>query len=228
MIEQLGAGEVAHDQRDAVVAGIDAGNDALRFRNRETKPVHAGVDMDAGAAFPARAAAEHVPFGEFVEIADHGPGVDLGIGVAAVLEEAVEHIDGGRRHGGASGAGLVHGGDEKRLAAGGGKRPGDRIEAAAIGVRLDHAGAFGRHRGFLELAPVGDDGVEVDGQDAGGGRERRRLTGLGRQQLADRFRVGGDVHAAVLRATVRRFNRAARVNRPDPEAGRRGRDRRTG
>ena len=97
---------MAHHQRDAVIAGIDARDDALRFGDRQPEPVHAGVDVDGGAAGPAGAAAEHVPFGEFVEVADHRPAVDLGVGVAGVLEEAVEHIDGRRRHRGADHARL--------------------------------------------------------------------------------------------------------------------------
>src|SRR5207237_8218886 len=100
--------------------------------------------------------------------------------------------------------------DENRLAAGGGKRTSYRFGAATIGVRLDHAGTFGRYRGLLQLAPVRNDGVEVDGQDAGRGGQRRRLVGLGREKgaLRDRFRIGDDVHAAVLRAMPRWFNRA--------------------
>ena len=119
MIEVLGAGEVAHHQRDAVIAGIDPGNDALGFPEREAEPVHAGIDMNGCAAGPAGAPAKHVPFGKLVEIADHGPGVDLGVGVAAILEEAVEHVDRRRRQGGARGARFIEGGDEERLAAGG-------------------------------------------------------------------------------------------------------------
>ena len=97
LLTQLGGDEMAHHQRNAVIAGIDARDDALRFRDRQPEPVHAGVDVDGGAAVPARAAAEHVPFGEFVEIADHRPAIDLGVGVAGVLEEAVERVDGGLR-----------------------------------------------------------------------------------------------------------------------------------
>src|SRR2546423_14242135 len=93
MMKRLGAGEVTHDKRDAVIAGVDPGNDALRLRHRQPKPVHAGVDMNGGAAGPTGAPAKYVPFGEFVEIADHGPGVDLGVGIATVLQEAVEHIN---------------------------------------------------------------------------------------------------------------------------------------
>ena len=159
---------------------------------RQAEPVHAGIDVNGGAAGPAGAAAEHVPFGEFVEVADHGPGVDLGVGLAAVLEEAVEHIDRGRRHRRADDAGFIERCHEKGLAAGAGERARDRFGAAAIGVGLDHAGAFGRHRRLLELAPVGDDGVEIDGEDAGGGRQRGRLVGLSREDGAWRgqFRVG--------------------------------------
>ena len=73
MIGRLGAGEVAHHQRDAVIAGVDARDEALRFRKRQAEPVHAGVDVQRRAAGPAAAAAEGVPFGEFVEIADHRP-----------------------------------------------------------------------------------------------------------------------------------------------------------
>ena len=51
------------------------------------------------------------------------------------------------------------------------ERAGDGFSPAAIGVRLDRAAAFRRHGGLLELAPVGDDGVEIDREDAG--RERR-------------------------------------------------------
>ncbi len=189
---------MAHDERNAVIAGIDARDDALRFGNGEAEPVHAGVDVNGGAAGPAGAAAEHVPFGEFVEVADHGLAVDRGVGLAGVLEEAVERIDRGRRHRGADHARLIEGGDEERLAAGVGQRARDLFGAAAIGVGLDHAGAFGRHGRLLELAPVGDDGVEIDGQHAGRAGKRCGLVRLGREQGAgrDRFRVGGDVHAA--------------------------------
>src|SRR5256885_11316621 len=49
---------------------------------------------------------------------------------------------------------------------------------------------------FRSPAPVGDDGVEVDGQDAGG--MRRRLIGFRRKDRAfrQRFWIGYDVHAA--------------------------------
>ncbi len=194
VVEQLGGNQMAHHERDAVIAGIDAGDDGLRLANREPEPVHAGVDMNGGPAVPARAAAEHVPFGELVEIADHGPAVDFRVGLARILEVAVEHVD-GRRGGNRRTDDLrfIQRGDEERLAAGVGQRARHLLGAAAIGIGLDDAGAFGRHRRLLQLAPVGDDGVEVDGEDAGRAGMRRGEVGLGREQG---LWIGGDVHAA--------------------------------
>ena len=182
--------------------------------------------MNRGAARPTRAAAEHVPFGEFVEVADHGLAVDLGVGLACVLEEAVEHVDCGRGRRGANHAGLIEGGDEKRLAAGGSKRPRHLFGAAAIGIRLDDTGAFGRHRGLLELAPVGDDGVEIDRQHAGGRHERGRLVRLRREQgaLRNGFGVGGDVHAPFY-AAERGDSTAVRLNSRGRASGHPVRDR---
>ena len=122
--------------------------------------------------------AEGVPFGELAEIADHRPAIQFGEGRAGAREKAVEHIDrrGGRRCAGAPR--LVQGGDEECLAACGGEGVGDRLDAAAIGVRLHDAGAFGRHAAAFQLAPVGDDGVEIDGEHTVRGRvERARLAG---------------------------------------------------
>ena len=162
-----------------------------------------------------------------------GLAIELREGVAAVLKEAVEHVEFGRRQRFARGARFIQGGDEKRLAAGGRQRPRHRFDAAAIGVGLDHGGAFGRHRGLLELAPVGDDGVEIDGEDA---RLRRRLprpapprrsppatTGRRAGSISDRKRGS----CRTLRARGAWFNLASAVSTPAPANGCPGRDRRT-
>ena len=217
---------MAHHERNAVIAGVDARDDALRLGHRQAEPVHAGIDVDGGAARPTRAAAEHVPFGEFVEVADHGLAVDLGVGIAGVLEEAAEHIERRSRHRRAHDARFIERGNEERLAAGGGKRPRHLFGAAAIGIRLDDTGAFGWHRRLLELAPVGDDGVEIDRQHAGGGHERGRLVRLRREQgaLRNRFGVGGDVHAPFY-AAERGGSTAVRLNSRGRASGHPARDR---
>ena len=61
----------------------------LRFGYGETEPVHTGIDVDGGAAVPARTPAKHVPFGKLVKVADHRLAVDFGIGLAGVLDEIV-------------------------------------------------------------------------------------------------------------------------------------------
>src|SRR5262249_61923599 len=122
-------------ERDAVIASIDAGDDGLGFSDSKAQPVHAGVDMNSSAAAPARAPAEYVPFGELVEIADHGPAVDAGVSFARVLKVAVEYIDRGRfRHGAANNFRLIERCDEEGLATGVGESPRHLLGAAAIGV----------------------------------------------------------------------------------------------
>jgi hypothetical protein len=180
---------MAHHQGNAVIAGIDAGDDALRFRDRQPKPVHAGVDVDGGAAIPARAAAKHVPLGKLVEVTDDRLAVDRGIGVAGVLEEAVERVERHCRQRRSHHARLFESCDKEGLAAGRDQRLRHLFGAAAIGVGLDHGGAFGGNRGLLQPSPVGDDGVEIDGENTGRGCERRRLVRLGRQDCPRRAGV---------------------------------------
>ena len=48
------------------------------------------------------------------------------------------------------------------------QRRGDLVDAAAVGVALDHGGAFARHHPRVQHLVVGGDGAEVDGQDAAG------------------------------------------------------------
>ncbi|MGY3648946.1 hypothetical protein ACVWW2_004237 [Bradyrhizobium sp. LM4.3] len=98
--------------------------------------------------------------------------------------------------------------DEEGLATGLVQGTRNLLGTAAIGVGLDHRRAFGWHRGLLELAPVGDDGVKVDGEHAAEGSERGSLIGLRGEKagLRDHFRVGRHCHDAVLRKRPLRFN----------------------
>ena len=64
MVRRVGAGEMAHQQREAVVFGLDARRDRRRLVEREAEPVHAGIDVQRRAAAPALAATKRVPLGE--------------------------------------------------------------------------------------------------------------------------------------------------------------------
>ena len=81
---------------------------------------------------------------------------------------------------------LLELGDHEGPAAGGGERRNDALHPQAIGVRLDHGGAFGGRHPVAELRPVGDHGAEVDGQDGAGAGQR--ITQWGRSHGSCRGR----------------------------------------
>ena len=146
--------------------------------------------MQRGAAVPPGRRHERVPFGELGEAADHRVEVVADVGGRGPGQDAVEHVDRGARRHAAQAPPLRQVPDEERLAARAHERGRHRLEAAAIGVRLDHGGALGGRRAVGQLAPVGDDRVEVDRQDAAG----LRLGGLGRLRRPDGFRSGHGSH----------------------------------
>ena len=97
----------------------------------------------------------------------------------------VEHVDVGVGRDRAQPSALGEVGDEEGRAAGLDELAGDRLEAAAVGVGLDHGGALDRDRHAGELLPVGLNGAQVDGQHAAGlarraGRRRGAGAGSGR------------------------------------------------
>ena len=190
MLGRFGAGEVAHQQSDAVIFRADARRQGCRVIHGNAEPVHAGVDMQRRAAMPLVGRAECVPFRQFDHAADHGPRADVGISRRRARHQPVEHVDRRLRCRRARLARLGQIGDEERFAAGLGQGACDFLDTAAIAVGLDHRGAFRRHGAAPERAPIGFDCREIDGEDAaglGGGRAggRSLLERLG-QLLAGR------------------------------------------
>ena len=173
MIGRVGAGEVAHDQRDAVILGLRARRQSRGFVRRNAEPAHAGVDMQRRAAAPGMGADEGVPFGKLGGRIDDRPGIDVDERVAPVRREAVEHIDVGLAGARAHRARFGNVGDKECLAAGLGERRGHRLKPQAIGIGLDHGGAFDGEKLALERAPIGLDRGEIDGQRAAGLRRCR-------------------------------------------------------
>ena len=53
MVGRVRAGEMAHQQREAVVFGMDARRDRDRFLGAHPEAVHAGIDVQRRAAAPA-------------------------------------------------------------------------------------------------------------------------------------------------------------------------------
>ena len=71
MFGLLGAGEVAHQQRDAVIFRANTRRQRCSFIGGDAEPVHAGVDVQRRAAMPLVRGAKRIPFGKFNQAADH-------------------------------------------------------------------------------------------------------------------------------------------------------------
>ncbi len=175
IVRLVGAGEMAHDQR-----GLEGGQEIGLGRQlrdvalRHAKPIDPGVDMQ-GCGKPAPAGlAVGGPIAHLGEAREGRAQVEARIVGLGPGQETVEHIDGGAGLHFARGAPLVHGGDEKGLAAFAGQRPGDGRQAQAIGIGLDDACAFRAARDLVEPRPVGAQGGQVDIEDGARGQRDRR------------------------------------------------------
>ena len=93
----VGAGEVAHHQRDAMIFGADPRGHGGGLVDRNAKPVHAGIDLQRGAAAPVLRRREGVPFRQFEHVADHRASTQFRIGRRGRGHQPVEHVDRGVR-----------------------------------------------------------------------------------------------------------------------------------
>ncbi len=194
MLRRVRTGEMAHQERDPVTGRLETRGESGGLVDRDAEPVHAGVEMERGAAGPSLHAAEGVPLDQFRHAPDHRAQAHRGKMRRAARRDAVEHIDDRVRRDLPHGPRLVNVGDEKRRASGLGERAGSLAQAAAIGVGLHHRGAFRRLHPLGERAPIRSDRVEIDREHAAGldqrrtaddsGRSRRRGLDLSRRQLA--------------------------------------------
>ena len=192
MVGDLGADEMAHQQRDAVVVRLHPRRQRGRLARGDAEAVHAGVDMQRRAAAPIVGGDEGIPFRKLGDAVDHRARVEFDERRAAARRETVEHIDDrlGRDRTHASRFGEI--GDEKGLAAGLGELRRDRFEPAAIGVGLDHGGAIDGDDPARQRAPIDLDRREID-------RERAAGLGLGRNGRVPRLRFGfGHCHDRVI------------------------------
>ena len=159
---------------------------AATSSGRESEPVHAGVHVQRHAAAPVVGGDERIPFGELDQVADYRPRVDLRIARSPLGREPVEHVDHRFGREPADPPRLRQMGNEKSAAARLGERDGDRLDAAAIAVGLDHGGSFRGRDAARDRAPIGFEGGEIDAEDAaglglrraGGGDDDRLRCGL--------------------------------------------------
>ena len=129
MVGDLGAGQMAQQQRDAVIFGLRARRQRGGFFRRNAEPVHAGVHLQRGAALPVMGGDEGVPLGKLGHAVDDRPRIELDEGRRSFRRAAVEHVDRGVARAGPHAPRLRKIGDEERLAAGLGECGRDRLQA---------------------------------------------------------------------------------------------------
>src|SRR5690242_2358110 len=142
MLRLLCTGEMAHQQRNAVIFGTYARRERRCFVDGNTEAVHARIDMQCSPASPLIGGAECIPLREFDEAANHRLSGDIGEGRSSSRQKAVEHINGGVWRSDACPARLRYVRDKKCPAARMGESASDRLDTAAISVGFDDGGAF--------------------------------------------------------------------------------------
>ncbi len=132
---------------------------------RQSKPVHAGVDMQRGGMTHAGPVAKIGPFGHFGQRTEHRNELRLRIDFGGGGRESIEDEDARLRGDGAQGLAFRQVGDKKRAASRGEQCPCDRGEPQAIGVGLDDAGAFSAFRALGQHAPIIGQRAEIYGEN---------------------------------------------------------------
>jgi hypothetical protein len=205
MLRRVGAGQVTHEkgELDALQARR-LGGQARHLVRRQAQAAHPGIDVQDGPHRP--------PLGPGAP----GPELDLAQRVEgrhqAVLQKVVQgpgqqaaqnsHL--GLRQHLLQRDPLAQLGDEEVAAAGGEEGPCHPRHAQAVGVGLDHRGTgHARPAPAGQDAVVGDDGVEVDGEDR-----------AGPPGLAGDVAVGSCVHGPGFPATCHDRTLPSRPGRP--------------
>jgi hypothetical protein len=136
----FGIVETAHQQRDAMA--VRTRPEGGRFLRRKTQPAFARVDVQRATARPSVRRDKVVPFGHFDRTVDDGLRIDVCEGLCGSRVQPTENVNRCVRRNGANASGFRNVGDKKDFAARFGQRPRDWFDAAAVGVALDHGGAF--------------------------------------------------------------------------------------
>ena len=188
MVAQIGAGEMAHpDQWPQAGHGGFVAGQSVDGRRIQTKAVHAGVDMHDRIERLAGLLRQGTPGIDLRAVVQRWQDVVSDELALEAGQQSVQRHDWQIDDRAAQGNRFFEMGDEEPAAAFGLQATGDFGGAEPVAVGLDHGGARRRLRAPGEQAPVGGDGVEIDGQRAGGScphraavscrRRRHRLRG---------------------------------------------------
>ena len=160
MVGFIGAGEVGHQEIGARLQ--HDGGDGAPFGVFQTQTVHAGVELDAervaGKGFEMAGDLLHrVEHRGEVEVVDH-------LGIASHMAAENADLRAGAEDLAQSCAFFGNGGEEAPRACAG-QRRGDAVDPEAIGIGLDDGGGLRAGGGeAVQRAPIGGDGVEVEGE----------------------------------------------------------------
>src|SRR6266540_3018483 len=86
----LGASEMRDEQREPMILCLQARSDRGNFIGCDTQTIHAGIDVNGRSSTPLRRRAECVPFGQFIDAANHRACTELGKCRSAVAEKTIE------------------------------------------------------------------------------------------------------------------------------------------
>ena len=204
VIPDIRAGEVAHQEGDAMVLALHAQRQSGRLIRGNAEPVHAGVDMDRRPAAPVLGGDESIPFRQLGRAVDDRPNVQLGKRAGGFRRKSAENVNVGVAGASARATRLRDVGHEEGLAACFGQFGGDRLKSEAVCVGLDHRRALGGEEFTRQRAPVRLDGVEIDSERAAG-----LGVGAGICQFGQWFCESHPCLMAGAGAAVKRVGRAA-------------------
>ena len=150
------------------VAQPDAGEPRVvllehrQFTRIESKPRHAGIDVQNCRQNAPCAACHRCPVADFAERAEYRDDVVREIVGFGARDQPAQHSEQRVGYQRADLHGLVQQGDEEVPAAGGVQRLHNGARAETVAICLDHAGDRAGWMLCPEQLPIGDDGGEVD------------------------------------------------------------------
>ena len=159
----VGAGEVAHHEREAEAAHeLGIGGEPCDLRSRHAEPVQARIEVQSGRCRGAAAGRRLDPLAHLLQARQHGPRAEPDELARGVRGEPVQDVERRLRDKRARRGGFRHRGHEEGAAPRRRQRRDHLVRAEPVGVRLDDGPALGRRDQGGQGAPVRAEPIEID------------------------------------------------------------------